>query len=86
MRFPLTLPKDQFIGTSSLLVRSYASVPSSKGGKAPVKGATTGSRKKAAEQSSGPRGSRGNEGGGDTRLEVMRKVRIISYIVALKLY
>lgn len=73
MRFPLTLPKDQFIGTSTLLIkRSYASVPSSKGGKTPVK--DSGSRKKAAEQSSGPRGSRGMEGSGDTRLEVIRKV------------
>ena len=72
MRFPLTLPRDQVIGTSTLLVRTYASVPSSKGGKAPAPAG--GSRKKAAEQSSGPRGSRGQEGSSDTRLEVIRKV------------
>lgn len=73
MRFIITLPKDQFIGTSTLIIkRNYAAVPSNKGGKVPVK--DSGSRKKAAEQSTGPRGGRNMEGSGDSRLEVIRKV------------
>lgn len=70
----IRVPRNQAIGSSSAAVRHYATP--AKGGKVAPKAG--GSRKKAAEQSSGPRGSRGQEGGGDVRLETIRKVRLAS--------
>lgn len=68
----LSLPLDQAIGTSA--VRCYATTPSSKAGKAPAKAA--GSRQKVAQAAT--RGSRGEMGTGDSRLETIRKVSLPS--------
>lgn len=65
----LSLPLDQAIGTSA---RAYATTPSSKGGKAPAKNA--GSRQKVAQAST--RGSRGEQGTGDARIDTIRKVSL----------
>lgn len=76
-RLSLALPRDQVIGTSTctIVTRSYAT---------PAK--ASGSRKKAAEKSSGPRGSRSGEGAGDTRLDLIKKVRFILAVLQKKAY
>lgn len=70
-RRTLSLPRDQAIGPS----RAYASVPSSKAGKAPPK---AGSRQKVAQAS--VRGSGRDAGTTDTRMDTIRQVRTLSSI------
>lgn len=61
-RISLALPRDQAIGTSTV-VRTYAT---------PAKAGT----KQKAQKSSGPRGSRGQEGAADARVDLIKKVRL----------
>lgn len=67
-RLALSLPRDQAIGTSTTLTRCYAT---------PAKGGSAASKQKA-QKSTGPRGSRGGEGAADSRVDLIKKVRLIA--------
>ncbi|ORY78863.1 hypothetical protein BCR35DRAFT_304872 [Leucosporidium creatinivorum] len=60
-RISLALPRDQAIGTSTV-VRTYAT---------PAKGGAASKQK--AQKSTGPRGSRGGEGAADARVDLIKK-------------